>query len=213
MSVDKLVDSSQLDSDLTSVANAIRTRGGTSADLAFPAGFVSAVGAIGNQYAAADEGKVVSNGALVAQTAHAEVTQNGTIDTTLNNSVLVNVSGGGGGVERTAGTLTFATRTAWDGYTLDVGIDAAQFAIYATTDPLQSNGRTFQGFFVDLATSTAKGALWVSSNAAGSAHSGSLINNGTNVSKSGTVLTFKGGSSDRFQAGITYQWYAWGAAT
>ncbi len=43
MSVDKLVDSTQLDSDLTSVANAIRTKGGTSAQLAFPSGFVSAI--------------------------------------------------------------------------------------------------------------------------------------------------------------------------
>ena len=47
-----------------------------------------------NTYAAADEGKVVSNGALVSQTAHAEVTQNGAIDTTLNNSVTVNVPQG-----------------------------------------------------------------------------------------------------------------------
>ena len=46
MAVDKLVDSAQLDADLTSVANAIRTKGGTSAQLAFPAGFVSAVEAI-----------------------------------------------------------------------------------------------------------------------------------------------------------------------
>lgn len=46
MGYDKIVDSTQLDSDLTSVANAIRTKGGTSADLAFPAGFVSAVTAI-----------------------------------------------------------------------------------------------------------------------------------------------------------------------
>lgn len=46
MSVDKLVDSTQLDSDLTSVANAIRTKGGTSAQLAFPAGFVQAIGEI-----------------------------------------------------------------------------------------------------------------------------------------------------------------------
>lgn len=46
MAVDKLVDSTQLDADLTSVANAIRTKGGTSASLAFPAGFVSAVEAI-----------------------------------------------------------------------------------------------------------------------------------------------------------------------
>ena len=47
-----------------------------------------------NTYGEGDEGKVVSNGALVAQTAHAEVTQNGTIDTTLNNSVTVNVPQG-----------------------------------------------------------------------------------------------------------------------
>ena len=47
-----------------------------------------------NTYAAADEGKVVSNGSLVSQTAHAEVTANGTIDTTLNNSVTVNVPTG-----------------------------------------------------------------------------------------------------------------------
>lgn len=46
MAVDKLVDSTQLDADLTSVADAIRTKGGTSTSLAFPAGFVSAVEAI-----------------------------------------------------------------------------------------------------------------------------------------------------------------------
>lgn len=46
MSVDKLVDSTQLNADLTSVANAIRTKGGTSADLTFPSEFVSAVEAI-----------------------------------------------------------------------------------------------------------------------------------------------------------------------
>lgn len=46
MSVDKLVDSTQLDTDLTSVANAIRTKGGTSASLAFPADFVTAIAAI-----------------------------------------------------------------------------------------------------------------------------------------------------------------------
>ena len=43
MSVDKLVDSTQLDADLTSVADAIRSKGGTSAQLSFPADFVSAI--------------------------------------------------------------------------------------------------------------------------------------------------------------------------
>lgn len=46
MAVDKLVDSSQLDSDLTSVANAIRAKSGGSSPLAFPAGFVSEIGNI-----------------------------------------------------------------------------------------------------------------------------------------------------------------------
>ena len=46
MAIDKAVDSSVLDAGLTSVANAIRTKGGTSASLAFPTDFVSAIGAI-----------------------------------------------------------------------------------------------------------------------------------------------------------------------
>lgn len=51
-----------------------------------------------NTYTAEDEGKVVDNGTLVAQTAmSSEVTENGTVDTTLYNSVTVNVPSGGGG--------------------------------------------------------------------------------------------------------------------
>lgn len=46
MAVDKLVDSTQLDADLTSVANAIRAKSGGSGSLAFPAGFVSEIGNI-----------------------------------------------------------------------------------------------------------------------------------------------------------------------
>lgn len=42
----KLVNADQLDSDLTAVGNAIRSKGGTSAGLSFPAGMVSAIGAI-----------------------------------------------------------------------------------------------------------------------------------------------------------------------
>ena len=43
-----------------------------------------------NSYAAGDEGKVVSGGALVAQTSK-NVTANGTVDTTTNNEVVVAV--------------------------------------------------------------------------------------------------------------------------
>ena len=126
MAVDKLVDSAQLDADLEDIADAIRAKGGTSASLAFPNDFVSAVQAIPtggitptgtkqitanganidvesykyadvavpNSYSAGDEGKVVSNGALVAQSSDT-VTENDTYDTTLINSLTVNVSGVG----------------------------------------------------------------------------------------------------------------------
>ena len=47
--------------------------------------------AVPNSYTAGDEGKVVSNGALVAQTSRT-ITDNGTIDTTTNNSITINVS-------------------------------------------------------------------------------------------------------------------------
>lgn len=43
MAIDKSIDSAQLDADLASVADAIRTKGGTSAQLAFPADFVQAI--------------------------------------------------------------------------------------------------------------------------------------------------------------------------
>ena len=46
MAIDKAIDSTQLDADLASIANAIRTKGGTSAQLAFPIGFVQAIGNI-----------------------------------------------------------------------------------------------------------------------------------------------------------------------
>lgn len=42
----KLVNATSLDNGLTDIADAIRTKGGTSADLTFPNGFVSAVEAI-----------------------------------------------------------------------------------------------------------------------------------------------------------------------
>ena len=59
-------------------------------------GFSGATVNVPNSYNQSDEGKVVSGGALVAQTARAsEITSNGTYDTTENNSVTVNVSGGG----------------------------------------------------------------------------------------------------------------------
>lgn len=75
-----------------------------------------------NTYAAGDEGKVVSNGALVSQTSDT-VTQNGTVDTTLINSLTVNVSGGASNIatgtftaSESAGTDTVNTGYTGNGY-------------------------------------------------------------------------------------------------
>lgn len=46
MAIDKAVDSSVLNAGLTSVADAIRTKGGTSAQLAFPGDYIDAINAI-----------------------------------------------------------------------------------------------------------------------------------------------------------------------
>ena len=56
-------------------------------------GYSSVVANVPNTYVAGDEGKVVNNGALVAQTAMSgEITVNDTYDTTLYNSITVNVT-------------------------------------------------------------------------------------------------------------------------
>lgn len=72
------------------IASAITNRGGTVGSSDGLEDFASDIAAIPNTYAAGDEGKVVQNGVLVLQTS-TSVSQNGTINTTTNNSVAVNV--------------------------------------------------------------------------------------------------------------------------
>ena len=78
------VSASELDSGSKSI-----TANGNSQDVV---GYASVNVNVPNTYAAGDEGKVVSSGALVSQTAHADVTpttSDQTIDTTTNNSLKV----------------------------------------------------------------------------------------------------------------------------
>lgn len=79
-------------------------------------GFSQAIVNVPNTYTVSDEGKVVSNGALVAQSSQS-ITQNGTYDTTLKNQIVVNVSGGGGGGQIIFGTDNPASATGNNGDT------------------------------------------------------------------------------------------------
>lgn len=100
-----LTEGKYLEDDLTltdvSGGGAVLTTKNISANGTYNASSDSADGysqvnvSVPNTYSASDEGKVVSNGALVAQSSDT-VTTNDTYDTTLINSLTVNVSGGGG---------------------------------------------------------------------------------------------------------------------
>ena len=73
MALDKVIDSAVLDAGLTSVADAIRAKGGTSEQLAFPNGFVSAVEGIqsgGNKSVARGSFTLASSTATYPEIVH-----------------------------------------------------------------------------------------------------------------------------------------------
>ncbi len=85
--LDDAVDS--IETGITPTGTIQLTQNGTGIDVTQ---YAAADVAVPNTYEAADEGKVVSSGALVAQTAKPDtITQNNTYDTTGYNSVTVNV--------------------------------------------------------------------------------------------------------------------------
>lgn len=72
MAVDKLVDSTQLDADLTSVANAIRAKSGGSNSLAFPSEFITEIASIPTGGSVQiDALSVTQNGTYTAPSGHA----------------------------------------------------------------------------------------------------------------------------------------------
>lgn len=188
MSVDKLVDSTQLDSDLTSVANAIRTKGGTSAQFAFPNGFVQAIDAI------------PTGDTLITKT----ITENGTYsaeddDADGYSEVTVNVSGGGINGEFTpaerVGTYTFYAP------------NCTYLACIAKTAPSTSTGLAFVYAFVCrvgqyYAAQTTNGGTGIAG-----------ANSGCTITYSNDTFTLDWGNVGNItkvpQVGTTYTWCAW----
>jgi len=118
--------------------------------------YASANVQVPNTYEATDEGKVVSNGALVAQTSRT-VTENGTYDTTENDEVVVNVSGGGSTlITKTItqnGTYNASADNA-DGYSqVTVNVSSGN-TDYEDWDLTQSLVGTIRGFNVTIANVT-----------------------------------------------------------
>lgn len=93
-------------------------------------GYSEVTANVPNTYAAADEGKVVSSGALVSQSA-ATYTTNDTYDTTLINSVTVNVSGS---------SPTLITKTITENGTYDAEDDNADGYSSVTVNVPSSGG-------------------------------------------------------------------------
>ena len=111
-------------------------------------GFSSVSVSVPNSYAAGDEGKVVKNGVLAPQTSRT-ISDNGTYDTTENDEVVVQVSGGGGSATLISKNITqngiyLAANDNADGYSyVDVNVQGSggTSGVYTgTTDPDSSIG-------------------------------------------------------------------------
>lgn len=87
MAYDKFVDSTALDANLTTVANAIRTKGGTSAQLHFPDEYVSAINAI-------ETGGITPTGtvSITSNGTGIDVSQYASADVNVDNTLLVTLT-------------------------------------------------------------------------------------------------------------------------
>lgn len=165
---------------------------------------------VANSYTSGDEGKVVSNGALVAQGSDT-VTQNGTVDTTLINSLLVNVSGGGGTV---SGTVTPSSNLR--SLTLSDCIGKTNLVIFPVSNVSSMPvNRTHYGNLFYNGRCLVRG----SANSSGSAWALQTTLNGATGDLGDTwdsatgVLTISAGVTANyggyFASGITYAYCAW----
>ena len=177
-------------------------------------GYKKVTVSVANTYAAGDEGKVVSSGALVSQTAHAQVTQNGTIDTTLNNSVEVAVPQITG-VD--TGTFTVATDTKCSTYDISTNLASAKAYAIWSEDMSAYQTPSNKGLvechvnlmqYYDSADALKLGAYYyMQRNTNGSTYRGVNVVNSYNFSGTNYINYYLGDTY--YIAGKTYKWIAW----
>lgn len=115
-------------------------------------GYDEVVANVPNTYTASDEGKVVSNGALTAQTSRT-ATSNGTYDTTLNNEMVVDVSGS---------SPILVTKTITENGTYDASDDNADGFSSVVVNVPSGGGGLPLGIAVAEYTLSALGLTWAS---------------------------------------------------
>lgn len=162
--------------------------------------YASANVSVPNSYSSSDEGKVVSNGALVAQGSDT-VTQNGTVDTTLINSLIVNV---GSGTPCATGTYTPTSDVTSASF--DVGGSFNHFVLFRD-DQSNTSVRSLRVAVVDWSSSSYLRILAATNNS-GTGITGVTYNGTGSFSKSGTTVTYSN-SSNKLANGKTYRWIAW----
>lgn len=138
MAYDKVIDSAALDANLTAVADAIRAKGGTSAALAFPDGFVDAVGAIeagsGGGYSMDDilthnySGDIVST--IITHALHASAFQDSAITSFSAPNLLIGMGTGVFKNCKSLKSIDLPSYTGYSGSSMCQGCDALTHVNY-----------------------------------------------------------------------------------
>lgn len=153
-----------------------------------------------NSYTSSDEGKVVNNGTLVSQTSDT-VTQNGTVDTTLINSLLVNVSGGS-----SVKTGTVTPSTASTTISFDAGLSTITGILVMPINTPLTGSRT-QAAMICLPSGSFYKAISIHTNSGGTGWISPAVYTSNRYSLSGTTVTVTGAYN--FRPAVGYIWYAW----